>query len=352
MVKRYLIIACFVLSAGLAHTQTTEQDSIPILPDAELAMDTSINFDELLNEFDLFLDSILGPRSYFVTNLTIARGYFNFINRADNRLNATKKTVISPNLGYYSKNGLGATISGNMVNDGERLNLYQVAISPSYDYLKNRKLATGIAYVRYFNKDSLPFYTSALENEFYGYFLWRKAWLQPGINASYGWGSRTDYQTKEIIYRKQYVNATNIGTIRVIDIDTVTIHSTQKESVVDFTLTGSLRHDFFWLNIFSDNDFIRFTPLLTFTAGKQKFGYNQTTGVYGNINRAVLDYNTGTKSISLEEAFRPLSVSMFLRGEYSIGKFYLQPQVIFDYYFPANEDKFSAFFSFNTGFMF
>ncbi|HEY6505291.1 MAG TPA: hypothetical protein VIZ28_15055 [Chitinophagaceae bacterium] len=361
MIKRYIIITCFVLSACLAHSQTTEQDSIPPVPESTLALDlsidTSINYDELFNEFELFLDSILGPRSYFLANLTFARGYFNFVNKTDNRLNTSKKTVISPNLGYYSKNGLGVTVTGNVVNDGKQLNLYQFAISPSYDYLKSRKIATGVAYVRYFTKDSLSFYTSPLQNEFYGYFLWRKAWLQPGITANYGWGSRTEeqYRSKEVKFGVALAN-TDTGRLRVTVIDTITVHSTNKESIVDFTLTGSLRHDFYWLNIFSDNDFIRFTPLLTFTAAKQKFGYNQTTGTYSSVTRATnlatLNYNTGTRSISMVEEFRPLSVSLFLRSEYSIGKFYVQPQIIFDYYFPANEDKLSAFFSFNTGFMF
>ena len=50
--------------------------------------------------------------------------------------------------------------------------------------------------------------------------------------------------------------------------------------------------------------------------------------------------------------FQPLSLTLFLRAEYSIGKFFIQPQFAMDYYFPAKSNNFSTLFSVNTGFMF
>jgi len=43
---------------------------------------------------------------------------------------------------------------------------------------------------------------------------------------------------------------------------------------------------------------------------------------------------------------------MFLRGEYSIGKFFIQPQFTMDYYFPASSGNFTSIFSINIGCMF
>ena len=43
---------------------------------------------------------------------------------------------------------------------------------------------------------------------------------------------------------------------------------------------------------------------------------------------------------------------MNFRGEYSIGKFFVQPQFALDYYFPATTDNFSSYFSINVGCMF
>jgi hypothetical protein len=50
--------------------------------------------------------------------------------------------------------------------------------------------------------------------------------------------------------------------------------------------------------------------------------------------------------------FQPLSLSFFLRTEYSIGKFFVQPQFMLDYYFPANEKNLSALMSLNIGCIF
>src|SRR5262249_32871832 len=151
------------------------------------------------------------------------------------------------------KNGLGITASANMIDDGKSHNFYQFTISPSFDYIKDRKLATGISYTKYITKDALPFYTSPLQNEIYGYFLWRKAWLQPGITANYGWGDRTQYKEREFIYKRLVANTISKRTLRnFLVTDTATIVATNRESIVDFTLAGSLRHDFYWLNIFSE----------------------------------------------------------------------------------------------------
>jgi len=130
------------------------------------------------------------------------------------------------------------------------------------------------------------------------------------------------------------------------------ILTTNKQSIVDFTVTGSVRHDFYWLDIFSNKDYIKLSPLLSLSAGTQRFGFNRTSATYSGIKRASLSYSTETKNISLENKFKILSCSLYLRGEYSIGKFFLQPQLIFDYYFPATEDNLSAQFSLNAGFMF
>ncbi|MBL7744218.1 MAG: hypothetical protein JNN00_12140 [Chitinophagaceae bacterium] len=334
MIKNYLLFACFLFGVATSVAQDTRQDSLPPLTNDDLLMDTSINYDELMDEFDLFLDSLLAPRSYFLANLSVSQGYFNFIKRNPLRIEVTEKNVYTPSVGYYSKSGLGITVAGNIVNDSQRLNLYQVSLSPSYDYLKNRNMALGFSYTRHFTKDSLSFYVSPLQNELNGYFIWRKSWLQPGITAGFGWGSRTAYKERlrflERLKRR------------------VLVITTTEESVTDFSLTASLRHNFYWLNIFSKKDFIRLTPQLAFSAGSQNFGFNQTTGTYG-VNRLNLLYNSGNLNLDNERKFQPLSMTLYLRSEYSVGKFYLQPQFMFDYYFPAENDNFNVLFSVNAG---
>src|SRR5215510_3371012 len=133
-------------------------------------------------------------------------------------------------------------MTGYVVNDKENMNFYQFSLSPSFDYLKNKDLATGIAYTKFFTKDSLPFYTTPLQNELYGYFTYRKWWLKPTVALSYGWGSRTDYQEREELIQDLRLRRSGITRIN------------SKESISDFSVITSLRHDFYWLGVFSYRD--------------------------------------------------------------------------------------------------
>jgi hypothetical protein len=348
MLKRFLFITSFALCTGCAWSQE------PATPDTSLRASLadvdidSMELDQFLNEFDLFLDSILTPkRSYVLLNLSATQGYFTFSNKNNTRTRELKKTVWSPTFGYYDKNGLGITLSSFMIRDSSRRYFYQLSVTPSYDYLKNRKFATGVSFNRYFTRNKLPFYTSPLQSELTGYFLWRKSWIQPGIAVNYGWGSKTEFKRIEYQYTSLVDDAASTGLIR--QVETVTILSKNRESIVDFSLNFSLRHDFYWLDIFSKKDHIRLSPLLAVTSGTQKFGFNQSNTAFGNV-RAVTFNNT--RDVSLRQKFQLLAATLYLRSEYSFGKFFVQPQVLFDYYLPGENNQLTTLFSVNTGFIF
>ena len=338
MFKNYFVAAGFVLLSVAGFSQTTPRDTVPVSPKENLDFDTTFDYDELLDELDIFLDSLLMPRSYFLASVSAGSGYFNYFRRND-KLETVKKSVYTPTLGYYHKTGPGLTLSGNITDDGQKINLYQFSVSPSFDFIQNHDWVGGIAYTRYFTKDSLPFYSSPLQNEFNAYVVWRKPWLQPGITASYGWGSRSEYDKREKYIRllrlKQrlgYVFTTNT-----------------QEDISDFSIAASVRHSFYWMHISGEKDYIKFTPQLAFSAGTQKFGFNRTTSTYPvNVRTdAYLLYNSGDVSVDEKLKFQPLSLSLYLRPEYNIGKFFVQPQFILDYYIPA--EKLAALFSINAG---
>ena len=113
----------------------------------EMAIDTNINYDELFRDLDDFLDSLLMPHNYFLGSLSLTKGYYNFSNKSSSLLRTTQKFTYIPTLGYYHKSGLGLTGVGYIVNDEANTNLYQVSVSPSYDYLVNRKFEIGRAHV-------------------------------------------------------------------------------------------------------------------------------------------------------------------------------------------------------------
>ena len=342
MLKKWPVILVFLIPCTFVYSQTTPADTSLSKYTDEILADTTIDYDDLFQDFEAFMDSILTPQSYFMPSLSIGRGYFNFTSKQSELLETTPRLTYSPMMTWYHKGGLGLTLTGYMVHDQQNLNVYQFSITPSFDYLQNRDLATGISFSKYFTKDSLPFYTSPLENEIYAYFTYRKWWIRPMLAVSYGWGSRSEYEKREDF----------IQSLRLRPLGYTYINTT--ESVSDFSIMTSIRHDFYWLDVLRYNDHIRFTPQINFTSGTQKFGFNQKSNTYGTtvINSANVLYSTENIYLDDQLDFQPLSLSFYLRGEYSLGKFFIQPQFMVDYYFPASTNNWSSLFSINLGLVF
>jgi hypothetical protein len=357
MLKKFFFIACFIVPGSFAWSENTRTDTIPV-PD-DLAIDTSIDYDALLSDLDLFLDSLLSPRSFFLADVSAANGYFVYKARNNTRgIETKKKLILTPTIGYYHKSGPGITASANIINGQTNHSLYQYSITPSFDFIQSKKWVAGVSYTRHFTKDSLPFYTTPLQNEVAGYYLLREPWLQPGLSLSYGWGGRTDLKQ-----RKDYITVLKIrkwisrNGIHVVDtlryIDSVYTTITTKQSISDFLLTATLRHTFYWLDVLGKNDCLKFTPMLAFSFGTQKFGFNQTTATTATVrNTGNVQFNRGDVNLDQKRDFQPVSLTLYLRPEYSIGKFFIQPQFMIDYYFPAEKDNLTTFFSVNAGFIF
>ncbi|HSU29192.1 MAG TPA: hypothetical protein VLJ68_12480 [Chitinophagaceae bacterium] len=336
------MILAFLMLGAASFSQGSPVDSVIAPPLESLPSDTIPNYDELFQDFDAFMDSILSPHSYFLSSLSVGKGYFNFETKGTSLIETSQKLTYTPTVGYYNKGGLGITAIGYLVNDDSKLNFFQFSLSPSFDYFENRNFATGGSYTRYFTKKKLPFYTSPLQNELYAYFTYRKWWMKPSVSLSYGWGSRTDYTRREeqiISLRLRPNGFTYVNT---------------KESIADFSVMTSVRHDFYWLDVFTFNDHIRFTPQIAFTSGTQKFGFNQSSNTYATTVRNAANVLYSSENIYLDDQldFQPLSLALYLRGEYSIRKFFIQPQFSLDYYFPAENKNLTALFSINMGFMF
>lgn len=323
-------------------SQRSKADSA-IVPTKEFALiDTTIDYEALFRDFDAFMDSILSPNSYFLSSLSAGKGFYNFESKSGSLITTDKKLTYSPLLGYYHKSGVGLTATGYLVDDGQNMNFFQGSLSPSFDYLKNKNFAAGISYTRFFTKDSLPFYTTPIQNEFYAYFTYRKWWLRPMLAASYGWGGRTDYNQREELIQDLRLRRRGFTYINTL------------ETISDFSLIASVRHDFYWLDVFTYKDHIRFTPQVSFTSGTQKFGFNQSSNTYATTVRTGTNVLFNSENFYLDDhiKFQPLSLTLFLRGEYSIGKFFIQPQVMLDYYIPATTENFNALFQMNLGFIF
>lgn len=348
-------VCCSLLAGSICFGQKNPNAAI---------MDTTIyDYDEIFSELDLLIDSLYTPRSFGMFTIGAGNGYFNYLSAGDTQPETKQQSILSPSLGYFSKNGLGLNASASMINYGSGLQPFQYSLTGSYDYLQKRSFITGISATHFFTKEDLPIYTSPLSNELYGYFTYRKSWVKPSISASYGWGSRESVQEQQTIIDKikdKVKNNSNgngngggnsgSGSTG----GTTTTVTTTNERVMDFNLTASLRHDFFLMNVLSAHDYIRLTPQVSFTSGTQQFGFNSTSTSYLTLKRTGKTTISNTKNIALDDklSFRPLSLTTQLRTEYARGKFFLQPQLLFDYYFPANEKNLTTSFFVNAGFIF
>jgi len=295
------------------------------------------DYDALFSELDDLLDSLSKPRSLAVFNLAVGQSYLNF-DKQTAASESNKRLIYTPSLGYFHKSGLGLNLGTSFINDGTKFGPFQHVITGSYDYQKKKQFITGITYSRFVTKKDLPFYTSPLKNELYGYFTYRHHWLKPSVGVSYGWGSRESFE--EVREKIKNIKAARRGFIRI---NTV-------EKVNDLNLITSVRHDFYFMRALG-SDRIRFTPQLSFVSGSQRFGFNQTSNSYATVRktgRSIL-YNSENVIFDDQFKFQPISLTGFLKTEYTKGKLYLQPQLMLDYYFPASEDKFSAIFSLNLG---
>lgn len=332
LLKRVLFLKLLTIGV-LCHAQNAKDSSL---------RDTAfLDYDEIFSELDALLDSLNAPRNFSLVNIGFGRNFFTYINNEDASTQTKRQFTYSPSLGFFGKNGFGISASASLVNDSASISPYQYAVTGSYDFLKAKRFITGISYTRYFTKESLPFYTSPLQNELYAYFTMRKLWFKPSVAASYGWGSRKAYEEREETIEN--IQLAHYGYTRI----------NTEEKIIDFNLIASVRHDFYFLNTLFKNDFVRITPQLSFTSGTQQFGFNQTSSTYARrlTGRSIL-FSTDNISLDNNLYFQPISLTAFLKTEYSKGKFFIQPQVFVDYYFPAEKDNYTASFLINAGLFF
>lgn len=322
------------LSVTPAKAQQNRVDSL------FMNKDTTAVLDSLMADFDLFLDSLSKPKSLFYVGLGAGTGFFSFENKNSVFVTTQKKMIFSPSVGYYHKSGLGISAVGFAMNDNNRFSFYQFAISPSYDLLK-KKFSTGISYTKYFNKDSLSFYTTPIHDEVFAYFTYKDWWLRSTVSMSYGWGSNTEFQKeKKLIWSR-----------RLQQFQSYYITVKNQESVRDLSLTVSVRKDFDWYDVLMKKDNITITPVLMLNSGTQQFGFN--TSYSYNLSTIRTNSLPSNNNVAASTNFDLQSASAVLRASYLKGKFMIQPQVFFDYYLqPTDSNPLNIVYSVSVNFAF
>lgn len=299
--------------------------------------DSTLYYDDLFSTLDDFLDSLTRPRTMLLINAEAGNTYLNYASSAT-ALNAARKFTVTPSIGYFHKSGFGVAGSAAVIREKSEFMPYQFSVTGSYDYLQSQTWGTGVSVTHFITKDSLDFYTSPLQNEAAAYITYKGWWVRPIISSTFGWGSRSSVEE-----RKEYITLLRLRPSGYTQINT-------KETVSDFSLSASVKHDFYWLEKLGKKTVLRFTPQITFTSGTQNFGYNQTTTTSTFRNNKV-NVLSNSENVYLDDnlKFQPLSLTTFLRGEVSLGKLFIQPQMVFDYYLPAKSDALTTGFRLNVG---
>lgn len=339
-------LRCFLIGVLFFPVLTgySQKERVPALTDT-----TFYDYDELFSELDALLDSLYTPRNFGLVNAGAGTGFFQY-NTSNGTTASQQHLVLTPGVAFFHKSGFGAGLTASLLTDGVTSNPWQYSATVSYDYLKKRLLVAGFSLTRYWIKKDLPFYTSPLQNEVNAYFSIRQHWLKPSVSAGYGWGSRTSVAQRtdiiDNIRRRRRNQNGNVGTGTTV--------TSSKESVADFTMQFSVRHDFYFLHLFSGEGYVRLTPLLSFTAGSQQFGFNL---VSNTTIQPVRQKSGNTVSVSrtivLDDRilFGPQALTTALRTEYASGKWFVQPQFLLDYFFQAQSKKITPTYLLNLGFI-
>ena len=98
MLQRVLVL---LLVLGFFKSAEAQKDTTSIDP----LLDTTINYDELFDELDSFLDSLLAPRTYTVISLAAGTNFFDYESKSDYTLQTKRQVILAPSVGYYHKSG-------------------------------------------------------------------------------------------------------------------------------------------------------------------------------------------------------------------------------------------------------
>ncbi len=328
---KVIFICVGILYSSSSFAQNTRIDALFSRGDTTAVMDS------LMKDFDAYLDSLIQPKSFFNISAGFGTGYFSFKDNVALDYKIKTKAIFSPEVSYFHKSGLGMTLSSYLLTDNGKLNPYQFAISPTYHYIKMNQFSAGVSYTRFYTKENLSFYTTPIQNEVYAFFNLKKWWLEPGIAMSYGWGSKTEYERKEIdVYLKRIKTSRK----KIIFIQ-------RDESVRDFSTMFSLRHSFVFNDVLLKKDMLTLRPVLLLSAGTQNFGFNTTFST--NSTMSANNFLPPNSNISDVRGLDFQSSTFVLQLDYSLGKFYILPQVMMDYYLHKADKRFNTIASFTVG---
>jgi hypothetical protein len=327
MQKIYLLLLLITatFSSALAQKDTLSKSDKALL-------DSMMKSDEFLK---LLKDD---AKSSLDISFGIGNGSFSTDNQAANATGVANQIIFTPSLVYHTKNGFSFGVTGFLTNDSaQKTTLYQTGISAAYDYY-GKDVHTGISYTRFLSEKDKYNSKSLYQNDFYGYIKKAKGAILPGLSLGYSNGNYKEWDYASFVLKRP-LNPR--GDTTVIGKDSTTNKSSY------FSASFSIEHDFSLYTIFSKDDELDIVPSLIVNSGSDKLNQTHTNKLF---NRKAF---SKFKKIDANNKFELQSVAASLDITYSIGKFFLQPNLYLDYYLPETTAKrLTAIYSVSAGLTF
>jgi len=337
----YLLLFVFTVSIavpaiGLAQVSKFDENELK----AELDL---LKNDSLMSELKSLLGSMYTQESFFSANLAYSNRLFSTKNNALNaQQTKTGQAALLPSVSYFHKTGFGLTTTGFMRNVDNKPNFYQLAISPSYDYI-GKKLIAGISYTNYIKTVTNSVLATPFTHEVYAYAQLRKSIIRPFL--ALGWASGS-YQDVSLIPLR-------------IRGDNIFVLDTSKVQLNDFSTIVGLSHTFTLQKVFAKDDIFTFVPSLNLIAELQNYKtIPQSIGVLKDLDEDEDDDEIDIERIRKRFNLNPKTLSKFslqtlafsananwYKSSYSVTAGYFM-----GYYFNnVNTSKFVHFFNLTVG---
>jgi hypothetical protein len=319
-----LLLNCCFFSAMAQTDSLSKQD--------KAALDSMVKNDELLQLINE------KPKNSIDISVGIGNGSFSSDNNAANATGVNNQLIFTPAITYRIKNGFSFGVTGFIANDGNsKASLYQTGLSGAYDYY-GRKVTAGISYTRFLADNKKYNSRSLYQNDFYGYIKKAKGIIIPSLSMGYTAGT---YKAADFV---------SLNLKRPLQSDTlITGNDSTDNKASYFSISGGIEHSFSFYNIFSKNDGLDFVPALLINAGSDKISQTHTNKIFNRKGGTLAKRKKTTASNTLQVQ----SIAASFDFTYSVGKFFLQPNLYLDYYLPpTTTNRLSALFSLTAGFSF
>jgi len=325
----FFLTGFFLLSKSDAQTTPSDKH----------IMDSLLQNDEMLKMINEYWKNL----SYFRVNVGIGNNLYGSQDKSIESLQNSQPFVVTPSVGYYHKSGFGISFTGFLLSENNKTDFYQYTLTPSYSYSKGKIADVIISYTHYFEKSIYNYNTSPIQNEFYGNILFKKPWLKPGIALGYSTGK---------FDQGVHIDTTVKVLSRLVHI---LYNDTVSTNIRSFSVAGSVEHSFLFYNLLTVKDGIIITPQFSLISGINKYDMKHSSSLdyYNAYTKKALKRIRHFQSQGNNKNYQLQSLGLDLDVNYSIGKFYFEPDLYLNYYLPnTNDNRFTQIFNFNIGITF